>query len=344
MRAAYIEEHGSLNNIKIGDIPDSTCGENEVLIEANYAALNHLDLFVIMGIPGIQIQMPHALGADGSGIVREVGKNVSNVEPGDKVTINPGQSCMKCSACLSGQQSLCKSFTIKGEHHQGTIAEYFSVPAINVMKVPQNFPLREAAAAPLAYLTAWRMLTTKGGIKPTDFVFIQGASGGVSTCALQIAKLHGATVIASTSSEEKALKIKELGADHVVNYKEMPNYIKGVYNLTGKKGIDIVIDSVGAATFNKSIQMLRRGGKLISCGATTGPKTNFDISLLFWKQLNIMGSTMGTQKEFRDVMNLIFTNKLKVEISHEFDIENTKDALQLLSEGKQIGKIVVKIK
>ena len=151
-------------------------------------------LFMIMGMPGLQIEFPHILGAEGSGIVREVGKNVFDIKHGDRVTINPGQSCMKCTACLSGEHSLCKRFTIKGEHHQGTIAEYFSIPATNVIKVPERFPLKEAAAAPLAYLTAWRMLSTKGNVKPTDIVFIHGCGGGVSLCALQIAKLFGATV------------------------------------------------------------------------------------------------------------------------------------------------------
>ncbi|MCP4762875.1 MAG: zinc-binding dehydrogenase, partial [archaeon] len=305
---------------------------------------NHLDIFVTKGWSGLNLKMPHILGSDGSGIIKEIGNNVSTIEAGDHITINPGISCGKCSLCLSGNQNFCKKFSIKGEHFSGTFAEYFIIPESNIFKLNPEFPFNKAAAAPLAYLTAWRMLVTKGKVKQGDFVFIQGGSGGVSICAIQIAKLLGAKVITSTSSEEKVKILQKMGADHVINYNTTPNYSKFVYKeLTRSKGIDIVIDSVGKATFENSIKLLRPGGKFITCGATTGPFTNLNLSSVFWKQLEILGSTMSNQSEFQEVMELVVNGKLDVLIDREFILEQAQKAEEYLNEGTHIGKIILKI-
>ncbi|MFX0020909.1 MAG: zinc-binding dehydrogenase [Candidatus Hermodarchaeota archaeon] len=344
MKAAYISNHGSLDNIQIGEVDDIKIGSNDVLIETHFAALNHLDLFVIKGWSGLNLRMPHVIGADGSGVVKEIGSEVSTIKIGDKVTINPGISCGKCEKCLSGKQVLCKKFTIKGEHEWGTFAEFFKMSEINVLKIPNAFPLDKAAAAPLTFLTAYRMVKTLGKASSGDFIFIHGAGGGVSSAAVQIAKYFGAKVIATTSSSEKIEKTKKLGADYVINYKEMKDYSQYVYKeLTKRCGIDIVIDNVGKATFNNSIRLLKPGGRLITCGATSGPNIEINLANVFWKHLQIKGTTMSNQNEFRAVMKLIFDGELTPIIDSVFPLDRVKDAERYLSEGKQFGKVLLNV-
>ena len=342
MKAAFINEHGNFEKVQIGDVEIPQVGPNDVLIETKFGALNHLDLFVIRGWPGLTLSMPHVIGADGSGIIKEVGSEVSTLTQGDKVTINPGLSCGKCEMCLSGQQVLCKRFSILGENQWGTFAQYAKIPEINVLKIPKDYPFDKAAAAPLTFLTAWRMLTTQANIKHNEYVFIHGAGGGVSSAAIQIAKYFGARVIATTSTFDKIEKTKELGADHVINYKETKDYTKYVYTeLTKRQGVDIVIDNVGQATFQTSIQLLRPGGRLITCGVTSGPFTKINITNIFWKHLEIKGSTMANQGEFRDVMQLVFERKLNPIIDRIYPLEKVRDAEQYLSEGNQFGKVLI---
>ncbi|MFX1503185.1 MAG: zinc-binding dehydrogenase [Promethearchaeota archaeon] len=344
MRAVYISNHGDLEAIQIGEVDDLQVGPNDVLIETRFVALNHLDLFVIKGWSELNIKMPHVIGADGSGIVKEIGSEVSTVNIGDRVTINPGISCGKCEMCLTGKQVLCKDFSIKGEHEWGTFAEFFKMPEINVLKIPRDYPLDKAAAAPLTFLTAYRMLTTLGNVKPRDFVFIHGAGGGVSSAAIQIAKYFGAEVIATTSTSEKLTKTRKLGADYVINYKEMKEFTKHVYTeVTKRHGIDIVIDNVGSATFNKSIRLLRSGGRLITCGATSGPLSQINLANIFWKHLEIKGSTMSNQREFRAVMRLVFEGKVNPIVDRIFPFDKAKNAENYLREGKQFGKVLLEV-
>jgi len=344
MKAAYIENHGDINEIRVGNLDIPTIRPNEVLVETNYAALNHLDVFVVRGWPGLSLSMPHILGADGSGIIKEVGSDITTVKEGDRVTINPGLSCGKCQMCLSGNQVFCKQFSIIGEHGWGTFAQFFKVPEINVFKLPDTFPLDKAAATPLTFLTAYRMLTTQANLKAGEIIFIHGAGGGVSSAAIQIAKYLGATVIATTSTSEKVRKTIELGADHVINYIEMKDFIKYVYlELTKKHGIDVVIDNVGQATFPTSIRLLRPGGRLITCGATSGPSTKIDINQIFWKHLEIKGSTMSNQNEFHEVMNLVIKGKINPIIDTIYPFDQVKEAENYLMEGKQFGKVLLKI-
>jgi NADPH:quinone reductase-like Zn-dependent oxidoreductase len=344
MKAVYFNEHGDIDNIKVGEVKVPPVHSNEVLIESKYAALNHLDLFTIKGVPGLTLSMPHIMGSDGSGIIKEVGDEVSLCSPGDRVLINPGISCGKCFHCLAGKQNLCPDFVIKGEHIDGTFAEFFKVPEINVLKIPKDFSFVDVAGAPLNFLTAWRMVKSRANVQPNEYVFIHGAGGGVSSAAIQIAKLLGATVIATTSTKEKMDKAREIGADYVLNYIEEPNYSKTTYKeITNKKGVDVVIDSVGQATFNTSMRLLKPNGRLVTCGATTGPEVSVDIRRIFWNQLNILGSTMSNQKEFREVMELVFAKKLKPIVDKVFPIDQAAEAERYLQEGKQFGKVLLKI-
>jgi NADPH:quinone reductase-like Zn-dependent oxidoreductase len=344
MRAAIINDHGNLDGIEVGDIDMPRVHANEILVQAKYAALNHLDYFVVKGWSGLNLEMPHVLGSDGSGIVQEVGAGVTEVQPGDAVTINPGLSCGKCEACLSGNQNFCKNFSIKGEHLRGTFAEFFTVPECNALKIPEGYLLEKAAAAPLVFLTAWRMLVTRAGIKPGEVVFIHGASGGVATAAIQLAKYLGATVIATTSSPAKVERAKQLGADNVIDYNEMPDYSGFVFKeLTGKHGVDVVLDSAGAKTFGTSVRLLKPNGRLVTCGATTGPTSDLDIRQVFWKQLNILGSTMSNQKEFRDVMRLVFSGKVEPAIDKTFTLDQAREAEEYLVSGDQFGKVLIGI-
>jgi len=344
MKSAFIEKHGGLEEIKIGELKIPKIGPNEVLVELKYAALNHLDIFVVQGWPGLELSMPHIIGADGSGTIKEVGEEVSTVGKGDRVAINPGLSCGKCIHCLSGQQVFCKEFSILGENRWGTFSEYVKLPEINVLQVPLDLSLEKAAAAPLAFLTAYRMLKTQANLQPEEYVFIHGAGGGLASAAIQIAKFMGAIVITSTSSPDKMEKAKEIGADHVINYTENKDYAKYVYkDLTEERGIDVVIDNVGKATFQTSIQLLRPGGRLITCGATTGPSTQILINRIFWKQLEIKGSTMANQGEFREVMGLIGKKKFGPIIDRTFPLEEAREAETYLKKGEQFGKVLLEI-
>lgn len=343
MKAAFIQEHGNLDKIQIGEVNTPTISPNEVLIETKFGALNHLDIFVVRGWPGLTLNMPHVIGADGSGIVKEIGSEVTTLSVGDKITINPGISCGKCEMCLSGQQVFCKQFSILGENKWGTFAQYLKLPEISVLKIPDGFSLEKAAAAPLTFLTAWRMLITQAGIKPNDYVFIHGAGGGVSSAAIQIAKYYGAKVITTTSTSKKMEMAMNLGADHVINYKETKDYRNQVFELTNKHGIDVVIDNVGQATFPTSIRLLRPGGRLITCGVTSGPLSKINIADIFWKHLEIKGSTMANQGEFRAVMQLVLDGTLNPIIDKVYPLENVREAEEYLSDGNQFGKVLIKV-
>ncbi len=344
MKAAFIKSHGDLEQLKIGELDAPQIKPNEVLIKTEFSALNHIDIFIIKGWPGLSLEMPHILGSDGSGVIKEIGSAVTTVSVGDRVTINPGLSCGKCYFCLSGKQNFCKNFSIMGENQWGTFCEFFKVPEENALLIPKDFSFELAAAAPLTFLTAWRALTTQANLKREDFVLIHGAGGGVSTAAIQIAKYLGAKVITTTSDSNKKKKAEELGADYVINYKENRDFGKTIYSeITKKKGVDVVLDSVGRDTFQNSLRLLRPGGCLVSPGATTGAISEIDIRQIFWKQLKVVGSTMSNQREFREVMTLIFQKKLKPIIDKVFPLNEVREAEKYLREGNQFGKVLLKI-
>lgn len=342
MRAVVIYEHGDLDVLQMADVPRPEVGPDEVLIRVRACALNHLDLWVRRGLPGLKLEMPHIMGSDLAGVVAEVGEDVIGVQVGQRVTVNPGLSCGRCEYCVAGQDSLCVEFGVLGEHVPGGCAEYARVPARNVLPIPDGFPFVEAAAAPLVFLTAWRALVTQAGLRAGEDILILGASGGVASAAIQIAKLCGARVFAVTSSGEKATRARELGADVVINRTET-DFSREVWQLTGKRGVDVVLENVGAATWKSSLRAVAKGGRVITYGATAGPLGETDIRLVFWKQMHIIGSTMASQSEFQQVMKLVFRGALKPVVDRVLPIERFREAHEALEKGEQFGKIVLQV-
>jgi len=341
MKAVLLPRYGGPEVLEyVADHPKPVVGPDQVLVHVHAVALNHLDLFVREGIPSLKLTLPHILGADVAGEVAEPGSDVTGFEPGDRVVVNPGLSCGRCEYCIAGEDPECAEYKILGEHVPGGYAEYVTVPAANLLPIPVDMPWATAAAAPLVYMTAWRLLVTKAKIRPGEDVLILGAGSGVSTAAIQIAKLAGCTVFTTSSSEEKLRRAKELGADVLINYKEIP-WSKALWELTGKRGVDVVLDHVGQATFKDSVRSLRRGGRLVSPGATSGPLVELDLRYLFWRQLSLMGSTMSSRREFEDVMKLVFMGRLKPIVDRVFPLEKAGEAHAYLGRGEQFGKVVL---
>lgn len=345
MKAVLLHEHGKIDNlIYTEDYPIPKLKENEILVKVRGVALNHLDLFVRKGIPGLSLEMPHILGSDISGTISKIGSKVSNSFYEDqKVVVDPGLYDGTCEFCCQGQHSLCKNYGILGEHVRGGYSEFVAIPESNIISVPDISPisLLDAAAVPLTFMTAYRMLMSRARLKIGEDVLITGISGGVAIAALQIAKTMGARTFVTSSSDEKLEKAKALGADFLINYKTIPDYHKELYQLTHKRGVDVVIDSAGQATWEKSMRTLRKGGRLVTCGATTGPIAPTNINLLFWKQLDLLGSTMGTRSDLNNVLNLVWKGKIKPVVDRILPLNEVQKAHTLLTEGKQFGKIIL---
>ncbi len=342
MKAVYFHEHGSLDKILYGDLPDPVPGPGQVRVRLRAGALNHLDVFVRRGIPGIFVALPHIMGSDGAGVVDSAGPGVTRVKVGDEVVLNPGISCGTCEFCLKGEHSLCVSFHLLGEHVAGTFASFVVAPEINAWPKPEGISWEEAAAFPLTFLTAWRMLVTKARVKPGESLLIVGIGGGVAVAALQIAKFLGLTVGVTSGSAEKLARAKSLGADFGIDHYSA-DYSAETRKITGRRGVDVVLDSVGKATWKKSIASLARGGRLLTCGATTGPNPEEDIVRIFWNQLTVYGSTMGTHGEFGEMLKLFQGGRLRPVVDSVFPLSQAKEAELRLEEKKQFGKIVLKI-
>ncbi len=345
MKATLFHEHGGPEVLKYTDFPTPTPAADEVLVEIKAAALNHLDLFVRGGIPGMKLEVPHILGSDISGVIKEIGDGVgSELDTGQRVIIDPGLSCGKCEFCRAGQHSLCPSYMIIGEHVRGGYAEYIAVNSENIIPIPNDSGLdfAEAASIPLTLMTAWRLLVTKGQIKPGDDVLIIGVGGGVAVAALQIAKVAGARVIVTSSSYLKLERARLLGADVLINHTKTPDYHKEVYSVTNGRGVDIVLDSVGQATWERSLKSLRKGGKLVTPGATSGPMATTNVNLVFWKQLEILGSTMSSRSELRDALKLVWTKRVRPVVDRIFPLSEASDAHRFLESAEQFGKVVLR--
>ena len=345
MKATVFHEYGGPDVLSYEDIDTPTIGENQVLIKVKNVALNHLDLFIRAGIPGLKLEMPHILGSDISGEITEVGSKVSaSLEVGQKIIVDPGVSCGVCEFCIRGQESLCSSYGIIGEHYRGGYAEYLNVDAQNVIPIPKESGLNMAGAAsiPLTLMTAWRMLMTKAQVKAGDDVLIIGIGGGVALVSLQIAKAAGARVIVTSSSDKKLEKAYTLGADEGINHNETPDYHKEIYRLTNKRGVDIVVDSVGQATWSRSMKSLRKGGELVTCGATSGPIAETNVDLLFWKQLELLGSTMGSKDELRTALKLVWNGTIRPVVDRILPLSKAQEAHEILEQGSQMGKLVLK--
>lgn len=341
MKAVALYEHGGPEVLTYGDLPDPTIGPGDVLIRLKASALNRMDLFAREGWKGLKLDFPHILGADGAGKVEAVGAEVEDVRSGDAVVANPGLNCGACAACRRGEDSLCETYGILGEHRNGTYAELLSLPARNVLPMPKGVSFPEAAAVPLVFMTAWRMLVERARVQEGETVLIMGAGGGVASAAIQIAKLQGATVYATTSTEEKLRKAREIGADAAFNYREEP-YGKAVWEATGKRGVDVVVDCVGAATWPDSIRALAKDGRLVTCGATTGPRGETDLRYVFWRQLQILGSTMGTRAGLVRVLKHVEEGRLRPLVHAEFPLAEAPKAHQTMADGVQFGKLVLR--
>ncbi len=342
MKALAIYEHGGIDKLVIADLPKPEIGPDEVLVNVKAVALNHLDLFVRNGSPALKLKLPHIVGSDAAGVIAGLGTNVRGLEIGQRVTINPGLSCGRCEFCLGGEQSLCADFHILGEHVGGGAAEFVAVPAVNVLPIPPEYPFEKAAAAPLVFLTAWRALVSRARLRAGEEVLVLGAGAGTSMAAIQIAKRAGARVLVTSSSDEKLARAKQLGADVGINY-HAADWDRQVFLATGKRGVDVVFESVGAATWVKSLRSLKRGGRMVVIGATTGPNPQEEIGYIFWKQIEILGSTMSNQREFREVMRLVLRGVFDPVIDAVLPLEEARQAHARLESGEQFGKIVLTI-
>ncbi len=341
MNAVFFREHGG--EIQYGEFPAPMPGPGEVLIRLEAVSLNRAELITWEGWPGFDLEMPHVPGADGAGHVVEVGSQVTEFAVGDRVVINPDLFCGTCEFCRAGQENRCTSWRLLGEHAPGTFRELISLPERNLLKMPKDFDATVAAAAALVYLTAWHSLITRGQLRPGESVLVIGASGGVNTASIQIAKYAGASVLVVGSGADKLAVAKDAGADLLIDRSQDKAWSKTAYRAGGRRGVDVVVDNVGAETMPLSLRAARKGGRILTVGNTSGPKFELDNRFLFGKHLSIIGSTMGTSNEFETVMGLVFEGKLNPILDRQFLLEDAAMAFEHLKAGNQQGKITLKV-
>lgn len=341
VKAVGFREHGGLEQVEVlqVDVPDPGPGEARVRVEAS--ALNHLDLFVLQGWPGLELEMPHVGGSDMAGVVEEVGEDVGDVAPGDPVVLYPSVSCGACRFCARGEVPMCRAHRLIGEHQRGTLAEEVVVPAANLRTRPEGFPAEDAAAAALAGLTAWRMLLTRGRLRAGESVLVVGSGGGVNTMAVQIARFAGARVTVVAGGEEKTKRARALGAHETVDYTEEEDWHRMLLSRRDGRGFDLVVDNVGKATWLKSLKACARGGRVVTVGGTTGYDPSAGLNYVFWKQLDILGSTMGTPQEFDQVMDHVYRGDLDAVVDRQLPLEEGPGGYRALEEGDVFGKVVV---
>jgi NADPH:quinone reductase-like Zn-dependent oxidoreductase len=345
VRAMTFSAHGGPEQLQIvADLPIPALDSPlSVRVRMHAVALNHLDLFVLRGLPGMTPQPRSIVCADGAGIVDAIGPDVQGLAIGDRVMINPGISDRTCAFCLAGEQSLCENFRLLGEHLSGTAAEYVVVPAANLRVVPSGISWEQAAAFPLATLTAWRLVVTRARLQPGETMLIWGIGGGVAIAALQIAKRIGAHVWVTSSSDAKLAHARALGADEAFNHRT-GDVVAEVRKRNGRRGVQVMLDDVGEATWERSLRVLGRGGRLVTCGATTGPMAQLDIRKLFWHQWTIMGSTMGNDSELDAIVRALGEGALLPPVDRTFALEHAREAYERLSVGDQFGKIVLRLR
>jgi NADPH:quinone reductase-like Zn-dependent oxidoreductase len=340
MKAVAIRSHGGPEVVNVEDLPDPSAGPGQVVVRVKAAALNHLDIWVRIGWPGLKLAFPHVLGSDVAGVVEAVGPGVEGWKAGDAVVVNPSLGCGRCERCLSGNENLCRTFAILGEHVSGGMAERFAVPARNVLPKPANLSFEEAAAVPLTFMTAWHALVARAQLRLGETILVHAAGSGVGTAAVQIAKLMGARVIATAGSDAKLEKARALGADHVVNY-ETQDFQAEVRKLTEKRGVDVVFEHVGKKTWEKSILSVGIGGRIVTVGATTGFDPLTDLRHVFFRQISILGSTMGTAAELVQVLRFVGEGKLRPIVDRVLPLADARKAQALLSDRAQFGKVVL---
>jgi NADPH:quinone reductase-like Zn-dependent oxidoreductase len=343
MRALTLTGIGGLEQLAVRDVPAPVLqGDDDVLVRVRCAALNRLDLWMTAGLPNVKPEFPHVVGSDGAGEVEAVGPAAGAWQPGDRVMINPGIACGHCAACEEGEDVLCDNYAILGEHLPGTAAEQVVVPAANLGRVPEGMSWSEAAAFPLATLTAWRMLTARARIQPGETVLIWGVGGGVGMAALQIAVLLDARAIVTSGSDAKLETAARLGATLGLNHRTA-DVVAEVRRETGGRGAHVVVDCVGEATWVNSLRALRRGGRLVICGATTGPSVSLDLRRLFWHQWSILGSTMGNRREFAEIVRLANEGRLWPVVDSVVPLADGAAAYARMQQGEQTGKLVIEV-
>ncbi len=338
MKAIRFHEFGGPEVLKYEDVPEPKLRDDQVLVRIKACALNHLDLWVRKGLPGVKL--PHINGSDVAGEVAQVGAYVSDLKPGQRVLLAPMVFCGHCNECVAGRQNMCRQFTVLGNLVDGGNCEYIAISRINVIPIPDNLGYDEAASVPLVFLTAWHMLTGRAQIRAGQTVLVLGGGSGVGSAAIQIAKMLGATVIATAGDDNKLAKSKQLGADHLINHYQQ-KIADEVRRITSKVGADIVFEHVGQATWEESVRSLKPGGALVTCGATTGTEAKFDLRVLFAKQLSFLGSYMGTMGELHEVLRHVFSGKLKPVVDTKFPLAEARAAHERLEKSEQFGKIVL---
>jgi NADPH:quinone reductase-like Zn-dependent oxidoreductase len=341
MKAVIFRQHGGPEVLEYTDVPEPQIRANEVLVEVKACALNHLDIWVRGGLPGIEIPLPHILGNDVAGVVKRAGDLVTWVKTDDEVMVQPGVSCGHCEACFSGNDNSCHEYDIIGYRRDGGYAELVAVPGVNIIPKPSQLSWEEAAALPLVTVTAWHMLVTRAKVQPGETVLIHAAGSGVGSIAIQVAKLRGARVITTASSDEKLAHARELGADETVNYtnSEWPKEVK---RLTNRNGVDVVVEHTGAATWPGSIASLKTGGRLVTCGATSGYDAHTDLRQVFYRHLNILGSFMGSKGELLEAMKFVEQGKIRGVVDRVLPLSEARQAHELIENRAQFGKVVLR--
>ena len=339
MKAVFYEEHGSTDVLQYDEFPAPEIGPEEALVEVKAGGLNHLDVWTRKGMPSPE-ELPHIPGSDAAGVVGEVGDRVTRFEPGDRIVVDPGLYCGDCEFCRKGEQSLCVDYRMMGEHVRGVHSERAAVPETNLIHLPDDVDFVTAASAPLVFQTAWRMLLTRAEIQQSDSVLVLGASGGVGHACVQIAANEGCEVWATASSEAKLEYARECGADHVVNYEEV-SFADAIKSETDGRGVDVVVDHVGEATWDDSLSVAARGGTVVTCGATSGIAPETNIPKLFWKQLDILGSTMGTPGEMDEVLARVFDGTFKPRVREVLPMSEMAHAHEMLENREGFGSVVV---
>jgi len=339
MKAVLIRKHGGTEVLEIADLPKPKAESGQVVIRVKAAGMNHLDIWVRRGMPGVTL--PMIPGSDAAGVIEEVGAGVTGLKSGDRVFVAPGFSCGRCLECGAGREPLCRNYGIIGEHTSGTQAEYAALPAANAMPLPDGVSFEEGAAFPLVFLTAWHMLVGRAQVQVGEDVLVHAGGGGVGTAAIQIARLHGSRVFATVGSDDKAERVRGLGADAVINHRKA-DFLEEIRRLTGKRGVDVVIESVGQETWDRSLKALARGGRLVTCGATSGYRGETDLRFVFSKGLSILGSTMGSRAELLRVARLVGERRLRPVIDRVLPLERVADGHRAMAERSLFGKIVLK--
>ena len=340
MKAVVLDRFGGPEVLELREVADPPCGPGEVLVDVKACGINHLDLWVRKGLPGLEVQMPHILGSDVVGIVSRIGEAVPDVQPGERVLVNPTLSCGQCSQCRAGNDNLCRSHDVLGRRRNGGYAEKVAVPAANCFPYPERLEWERAAALPLVFLTAWHMLVGRAALQAGEDCLVIGAGSGVGSAAIQIARMLGARVIATAGNEPKLELARRLGASETIDHSK-EDIAQAVRALTAKKGVEVVFEHVGGAVFEKCVASLARGGRLVTCGATAGNRATLDLDLLFGRQLSLLGSWMGRRSEMAEVLGHIREGRLEPVVDSVLPLAEARRAHQRIEDRRQMGKVVL---